>query len=806
MLSGSGAYPSVLARLMWTPAAPALFPCHKHSKTQMPKRWWLFPLLALATIFVAAGLFVGFAIAVAYPKLPSLEALAEYSPKLPMRIFSAEGLLISEFGEERRAVVKLVEVPVTLRQAILAAEDERFYEHGGIDYVGILRALVANFATGETRQGASTITMQVARNFFLSSERTLSRKFNEALLSFKIEHSLSKDQILALYINQIYLGQRAYGFAAAAQAYFGKKLRDLSVAQMAMLAGLPKAPSKFNPVVNLQRATQRQRYVLRRMRELNYLNEPQYQQALAQELELRKESIRASDTHADYFNEMVRQSLFDQYKDKIYTHGIRVFTTLRKADQDAAYAALRKGVMDYDRRHGYRGPEGSKDLPATLDSDTLDDLLADHSDSDDLLAAIVTEVSAQGLTARVRTQEDAVAVSAEGLKLIRNHIGDKASAATRVRRGAIIRVRRNDKGAWEVAQMPQVEAALVALDSSSGAIRALVGGFDFERNKFNHVSQGQRQPGSSFKPFVYSAALEKGYSASTLFNDAPLSFDATETGSTAWEPKNYDGTFDGMMRMRSALTKSKNMVSIRIIRAIGPEYAQQYITRFGFDARRHPPYLTMALGAGSVTPLELAAGYCVFANGGYRVAPYFVARVEDATGKVLVRAMPAQAGAGAPRAIDPRNAFIMFNMMQDVIRAGTGARALQLGRPDIAGKTGTTNDQTDAWFAGIQEQVAAVAWMGFDSPRTLGSDETGSKAALPIWIHYMADALKRVPVASPSIPAGVVSARVNALTGEPDEAGVLEYFYQEHVPTPAAPGETDGSTPASPDQALEESR
>ncbi len=749
----------------------------------MPNRWWLFPVLVLVSLVLASVFFVGFAVALAYPKLPSLEALTQYSPKVPLRIFSDEGLLTGEFGEERRAVVRIQEVPVPLRQAIIAAEDERFYQHGGIDYLGIVRAVLANFTAGEAKQGASTITMQVARNFFLSSEKTFSRKFNEALLAFKIEHSLTKDQILELYINQIYLGQRAYGYAAAAQAYFGKNLKDLSLSEMAMLAGLPKAPSRYNPVVNRQRAVQRQQYVLRRMRELKFITEAQHKGALAEPLLVRKEQSSYA-SHADHFNEMVRQSVYDQYREKTYTHGIRVFTTLNKAHQDAAYFAVRKGILDYDRRHGYRGAEDFQELPKDISEDALDDLLQDREDSDDLHVALVLELSAQRLKA-VRKGGETLEITADGLKLAKAFMGEKAPASKRVRRGAFIRVRKNEKGAWEIAQFPQVEAGLVAMDPESGAIRALVGGFDFVRNKYNHVTQNQRQPGSSFKPFVYSAALEKGFTPATIINDAPLSFDATETGSASWEPKNFDGTYDGPIRMRAALTKSKNLVSIRILRAVGTQYAQDYITRFGFDAKRHPPYLTMALGAGSVTPLELATGYCVFANGGYRVSPYFITRVEDSEGKVLSRAQPSRSGSGAPQAIDPRNAFVMFSMMQDVIRGGTGARALQLGRRDIAGKTGTTNDQMDAWFAGFQKHVTAVAWMGFDTPRSLGPNETGAVAALPLWISYMGAALKSIPEELPRMPEGVVSVRVNPDTGLREEQGadsITDYFYQENLP------------------------
>ena len=748
----------------------------------MPKRWWIYPLLAVVTLATAALLLVGYAAAIIYPTLPSLDALTAYSPKIPLQIYSAEGYLIGEFGEERRALARINEVPDGLRLAILAAEDERFYEHGGVDYIGVLRAALHNFTTGAARQGASTITMQVARNFFLSSEKTFSRKFNEALLAFKIEHSLTKDQILELYINQIYLGQRAYGFASAAQVYFGKNLRDLNIAEMAMLAGLPKAPSRFNPVVNPQRAKERQLYVLRRMRELNFITEAQFEEASKTHVAVRRDQPGFA-THAEYFAEMVRQALYERYQEDAYTKGYKVFTTLSKAHQDAAYAAVRRGVLDYDRRHGYRGAEAYGELKDGVSDEDLEDLLQDHAESDDIYPALVLEANARAVKAYRRGGE-VVEITGDGLKLARPMMGDKAPAARRLRRGALIRVAQVEGGAWEITQLPQVEAALVSLDPTDGAIRALVGGFDFNRNKYNHATQAQRQPGSSFKPFIYSAALEKGFTPATVINDAPLLIDAAETGSVPWEPKNFDSGFDGPIRMRTALTKSKNLVSIRILQAITPQYAQDYISRFGFDPKLHPAYLTMALGAGSVTVLDMAAGYAVFANSGYRITPYFITRIEDANGKLLARAQPVKAAEGAQRVIDSRNAFVMFDMMQDVIRSGTGARAMQLGRSDLAGKTGTTNDQMDAWFAGIQRHLAAVVWMGFDLPKSLGPNETGAFAALPIWIGYMGAVLKDVPQEAPVAPEGVTSAHINPDTGlrDPNGNGMVEWFYQENLP------------------------
>ena len=749
----------------------------------MPKRWWFYPLLALGTLLVAALLLVGYVGAIVYPTLPSLDALTEYNPKIPLRIYSAEGTLIGEFGEERRAVVKIEDVPQALKQAILAAEDERFYEHGGVDYIGVARAALHNFSAGGAKQGASTITMQVARNFFLTKEKTFTRKFNEALLAFKIEHSLAKDQILEIYINQIYLGQRAYGFASAAQVYFGKNLRDLNLGEIAMLAGLPKAPSRYNPVVNLQRAKERQLYVLRRMHELDFIQPAAFEEASQKPVIVQRDQPEFS-TRADFFSEMVRQSIYERYQDEAYTRGFKVYTTLFKEHQDAAYAAVRRGVMEYDKRHGYRGAEGYFDLPQNVTEEGLEDALQEQSDSDDIFPALVLEANPK-LVRAYRRGGETIEISADGLKFARPMIGEKAPNNRKLRRGALIRVQKDEKGVWQIVQLAQVEAALVATDPRDGAIRALVGGFDFYRNKFNHAAQAYRQPGSSFKPFIYSAALEKGFTAATVINDAPLVIDAAETGSVPWEPKNFDATFDGPIRLRTALTKSKNLVSIRILQAIGPQYAQDYITRFGFDPKQHPPYLTMALGAGSVTPLEMATGYSVFANGGYRVAPYFITRVEDASGRVLAKAAPVRADEGAQRSIDSRNAFVMYSIMQDVIRGGTGSRAMSLGRTDLAGKTGTTNDQMDAWFAGFQHDLASVVWVGFDLPRSLGPNETGAVAALPIWIGYMATALKTLPEATPRVPEGVIAARINPETGlraTCSKNTIIEYFYHENLP------------------------
>jgi penicillin-binding protein 1A len=740
-----------------------------------------FPLILLGGFLVTALLVLALIIALAYPNLPSLQALTEYQPKIPLRIYTAEGVQIGEFGEERRAVVAIGDVPAVLKNAIIAAEDERFYEHAGIDYIGVLRAAYANLMAGGRRQGASTITMQVARNFFLSTEKTLTRKLYEALLAFKIEHSLTKEQILELYVNQIYLGQRAYGFGAASQIYFGKSLDKLTLAETAMLAGLPKAPSLYNPIANPQRAKQRQHYVLRRMNELGHITAAEYEEANQAPIRPKRE-VNEYSVHAEFAAEMVRQAIAEHFPDEVYSRGFRVYTTLRKADQEAAYVALRKGVLDYDRRNGYRGPEGFAELPAKPDEDDYEDALAEHSDNDELLAAIVVAADPKQVEAVLRTGEK-ITIAGEPLRFAARALDPKAAPQKRIRRGAIIRVQRDAQGKpWQIAQLPEVEAAFISLDPQDGSVRALVGGFDFNRNKFNHVTQAWRQPGSSFKPFIYSASLEKGFTPATVIPDEPVVLEAEQTGSQRWEPKNFDGKFEGPMRLRTALAKSKNMVSIRILEAIGPKYAQEYVTRFGFEPEKHPPYLTMALGAGSVTAWQMARAYGVFANGGYLIQPYFILKIVDDRGNPLALANPKRAGDESLRVLDPRNAFIMDHMMQDVTRYGTAARATRLGRSDLAGKTGTTNEFVDAWFAGYQPNLVGIAWMGFDQPKTLGRNQTGSVVALPIWIGYMDKALKDIPEAPRTVPVGVVSVPVLGVLGEGKLAP--EFFYQEAVPPP----------------------
>ncbi|WP_438860795.1 penicillin-binding protein 1A [Burkholderia cenocepacia] len=728
-----------------------------------PKKrpWWQKVLLGFAAmcvaLVVAGGLVLGYALVVAWPNMPSLDALTDYRPKVPLRIYTSDHVLIGEFGEERRDVVHFKDVPDSLKKAILAIEDARFYDHGGVDLTGIIRAGFVALTNGHASQGASTITMQVARNFFLSSEKTYTRKIYEMLLAYRIERALTKDQILEVYMNQIYLGQRAYGFASAARVYFGKDLKDITLAEAAMLAGLPKAPSAYNPVVNPKRAKVRQEYILQRMLELNFITREQYDEAAAQPLVV-KGPGRDFSVHAEYVAEMVRQMMYAQYREETYTRGFNVVTTIDSADQQVAYTALRKGIMDYERRHGYRGPEGFIELPAGADDreQAIDDALLEHPDNGELIAAVVTAASPRQITVAFIDGSTAT-IEGDNLRFASGALSANAQPNRRIRPGAIVRVVKNDAGKWSITQLPQVEGAFLSIVPQDGAIRSLVGGFDYNKNKFNHVTQAWRQPGSSFKPFIYSASLDKGLGPATVINDGPLYFSAAETGGQPWEPKNYGGGFEGPMSMRTALQRSRNLVSIRILNHIGTKYAQQYITRFGFDAERHPAYLPMALGAGQVTPLQMAGAYSVFANGGYRVNPYLIAEVTDPNGAVVARAQPLVAEQNAPRAIDARNAYVMNSLLQSVAQRGTGARTNVLKRTDLAGKTGATNDSHDAWFAGYQHTLAAIAWIGYDNPRSLGDRETGGGLSLPVWIDYMGAALKGVPEFKPTVPEGVES-------------------------------------------------
>ncbi|WP_396429443.1 penicillin-binding protein 1A [Limnohabitans sp.] len=699
---------------------------------------------------------LGVAMIMAYPNLPDISDLAEYKPKLPLRVFTADGHLMGEFGEERRNLTPIKDIPQVMKDAVLSIEDNRFYQHGGVDYLGILRAGIANIGRLKS-QGASTITMQVARNVYLSSEKTYTRKIYEILLTYKLEHLLTKDQILEIYMNQIFLGNRSYGFASASESYFGKALKDITIAEAAMLAGLPKAPSAFNPIVNPKRARSRQLYIIERMEENGYITAQQASAAKTETLSLRSSGHRKI-LHAEFVAETVRQMVFAQYGDETYTRGLNVFTTVQSEEQIAAYNALRQGLMDFERRQVYRGPEKFITLPddPKQAEDAIDGALEDHPDNGNVMSAVVLQAYPTKVVV-VRQNSEQITITGAGLTHAQSGLSDKAPAAKQIRKGAVIRIVQAANAQWEITQLPEVEGALVAMTPQSGAIRALVGGFDFAKNKFNHVTQAWRQPGSSFKPFIYSASLEAGLSPTTQINDSPLFFDGGVTGGQPWEPKNYDGKFDGPMSMRTGLSKSKNMVSIRILQAVGPRAAQQWVTRFGFDEDKHPPYLTMALGAGSVTVMQMATGYSVFANGGYLVRPHLITRITDHKNRVLVDSPPTPLSEDTPRAIPERNAFVMSSLLQEVTRSGTAARAQSLlKRQDVYGKTGTTNDAMDAWFAGYHPQVAAVVWIGYDNPRKLGDRETGGGLSLPVWIKYMETALQSMPSTSIRVPEGVV--------------------------------------------------
>ena len=750
---------------------------------------WL-AALGAAALFTLA-LLISLALAVAYPNLPEIGNLTDYRPKLPLRVISADGVLLGEFGEERRIFMPIAQTPKVMQEAVLAIEDARFYRHNGVDYLGVLRAGLAQFNKAKS-QGASTITMQVARNFYLSTEKTFTRKIYEILLALKIERQLSKQQILEVYMNQIFLGQRAYGFAAASEIYFGKPLSAVTIAEAAMLAGLPQAPSAYNPVSNPKRATRRQQYIIDRMEANGFITEEQAEAARNEVLKLREPT--EAGVHAEHVAETVRQLIHSQYGNETTTRGLNVQVTVDAADQAVAYRALRRGLLDYERRQVYRGPEGHVDLPA--DPTALDtriaEALADHPDNDELKAAVVLEASARKVVAVLQSGES-ISITGDGLKPVASGLADKAESQKQIRRGAVVRAVRNAKGDWSLTQVPEVEGAFVAMDTRSGGIRALVGGFDFGKSKFNHVTQAWRQPGSSFKPFIYSAALEKGFTAQTIVNDAPLFFDAGTTGSQPWEPKNYDGKFEGPMPLKTALAKSKNMVSIRVLQSTGAKFAQNWITRFGFDADKHPAYLTMALGAGSVTPLQMASGYSVFANGGYHVNPLLITRITDNRGNVLQQSAPPVIDE-AMRTIDARNAFVMSQLLGEVARSGTAAKVWQaFKRMDLAGKTGTTNDSMDAWFAGFQPNLAAVVWIGYDNPRKLGDKETGGGLALPVWMEYMAHALRKLPEMAPVVPAGLVQRGPDWIFEEfASGGGVSSVGLEDKLPEAPSPDERKG--------------
>ena len=749
----------------------------------------LTPLFGIGLVGVAI---IGVIVAVTYPKLPSMDELRNYQPKLPLEVFSADGVLLGQFGTEHRIFITYNQTPKMLVNAILAAEDERFFRHGGVDYIGIVRAMITNLTSGHVQSGASTITMQVARNFFLSSTKTFSRKFNEVLLAYKIEKSLTKEQILELYINQIFLGHRSYGFAEAAITYFGKPLDKLTIAEYAVLAGLPKAPSAYNPVVNKKRSHLREMYVLRRMKQLDFITETQYSDAINQKINVIKGSTHDATDFGGYVSEMIRQILYARYGESIYVHGYKVYTTIDSKLQEVGYVALRKGLLQYDRSRGYKGAEKQLNLNKFLVNNQIPDnmplsMFDGIADFGDLLAAIVINVDKKMIKAKIRNGND-IEITGDDLNFVRKYLssgGDK-----QIQPGAVIRVQNVD-GKWHINQIPEVEGALISMDPKNGAIKTLIGGFDFTRNGFNHVTQAKRQPGSGFKPFIYSAALNKGLTAATIIDDSPACYPNGTGGS--WCPRNSDGEFLGPLSLRQALTKSRNAVTVKIISQITPHYAIDYVTKFGFDKSQFQPYLPMALGSNEVTPLQMAQAYGVFATGGHMVQPYIIDRITDNNGTIIAKTEVTDTTKETQPVIDPRNAFIMNSILQDVARYGTGARSYrELKRNDIAGKTGTTTEARDVWFNGYTPNLVTITWMGYDQPKSLGTHAFGASLALPIWIDFMRFALKNSPETFIPMPPGII-VKPNSTWNDHDE-----YFIDEnYVPNNEEPGVSGNSIQAS---------
>ena len=748
-----------------------------------------------------------------YPQLPSLDKVLNYQPQQALQVYTSDKVEIAQFGTERRDYLPIAQIPPLMQHAVVAVEDARFRQHMGIDPIGIARAIVVNL-TGSHSQGASTITQQVARTFFLSSRKTLERKVKEAMLALKMEQLLSKDQILELYMNQIYLGHRAYGFGAAAQVYFGKTLDKLSVAEAAMLAGLPQNPGYANPITNFERARKRQLLVLGRMRDTGVITEAQFNAAKAEKLQVR--SLSQGRIHAEYVAEMARQTVVERFGLQVYSQGMKVYTSLRAADQRAAYEAVRNGVLAYDRRQPYRGPEGEEDLPpAPADEEQAATLaLKDYQDDEDLRPALVTAASPHELVARLASGEQ-VRLSGEAIRWGQAALSPRAPADLAIRRGAVIRLRRlalkpGAEPVWTLSQWPDVQAALVSLLPDTGRITALVGGFDFGEQQFNHATQGWRQPGSSFKPFLYSAAVENGVMPATVVNDAPISVPGVGD-QPAWEPKNSPNVYDGPLTLRQALAKSKNLVSVRLVQFLGVQKALDWVTHFGFDKDKQPSNLTLALGSGSTSPLQLASAYGVFANGGYLLPPVLIERITDAQGKVLFEAPPPPTLADTERVVPERNAFIINSLLQEVTRSGTAARAQEaLHRTDLFGKTGTTNDAVDGWFAGFQPSQVAVVWMGYDQPRSLGSGESGGGVSLPIWIDFMRQVLKGKPEASYPVPSGVARIADEWTYLDPPAQGFVTRIGFDDEISAASPasaasqpasGPVLGPTPAAADQA-----
>ena len=791
----------------------------------LPQKPWQIALFAVTGMFVL-GVFLTAAVAlVLTPTLPSLDDLSENRLKVPLRVYSAEGTLLAEFGEERRIPIKVADVPPQLIRAILAAEDDAFYYHQGVDFQGILRAAINNLRRGRTSEGASTITMQVARNYFLSPEKTYARKIKEVLLAFKIEREFSKDQILELYLNKIFLGSRAYGFAAAAQIYFGKNLNELTLPEMALLAGLPKAPSRYNPLANPDSALERRAYVLRRMLKLGVIDETVFTESLNAPLGASRHALRFS-VDGPFVAEMVRQFMVEKYTESSYADGYHVYTTIRVKDQQAADAALRKALLAYDRRHGWRGPAGRESTSRKTETSRLDELLKDYPSVGNLIPAIIKHSDEKQAIAYIQDGSSielglpAVAWAAQ--QIDEDTLGPAPKRVNDVLRvGDVVYLEHLNDDEWKLAQVPDVEGGLVAIDPKNGAILALSGGFDFRRNQYNHVALAQRQPGSSFKPFIYSAALEKGFTPASLISGAPIVVEDVSL-EDEWRPEDYSRKFFGPTRLRKALALSLNLVSVRLLRAITPEYAAEYMGRFGFSPEKLPKNLSLTLGTAEATPLQMASAFAVFANGGFRIEPYLIARIEDAKHNILEQANPvavcpdcpapgsvaggttpgmgevgqrrerlprgawsapsAPAARHAEQAITPQNSFLMTSILRDTVSYGTAQSANVLNRKDLAGKTGTTNDHRDAWFNGFNSDLVAISWVGFDQNQPLGKGETGGRAALPMWIDYMRVVLDDLPEKPLVPPAGIVTAHINRETGKPaaasDPNAMLEYFIE----------------------------
>ena len=778
---------------------------------------------------VFCGLVLSFSGAFLYlsPSLPSVESLRSIQLQIPLRVYSSDAKLIAEFGEMRRSPIAFADIPQDFISALLAAEDDNFANHYGVDLTSLMRAATQIVKSGQIQTGGSTITMQVAKNFFLTSERSFSRKINEILLALQIERELSKNEILELYVNKIYLGNRAYGIEAAAQVYYGKSIRDTSLAQMAMIAGLPKAPSRFNPLVNPTRALERRDWILGRMYSLGRIDKQRYDEALAEPINV-SYHVPAPELVAPYIAEMARAEMVGRYGSEAYTEGFNVTTTVPSDLQIAANSAVREGLITYDQRHGYRGPESR--LPGMTKENWLSEL-SKQTSLGGLEPAIVTSVEKSGILVLLRSGEEQ-AVAWDSMKWARpflntNSLGPRPQQPADVSQiGDLIRVQRQDDGSLRFVQLPAAQSALVSLDPNNGAIRALVGGFSFEQSNYNRAAQAKRQPGSSFKPFVYSAALDKGYTAATLVNDAPIVF-ADDALSQVWRPKNDNNTFLGPIRLREALYRSRNLVSIRLLQDLGINSTLSYIERFGFERKDLPPNLSLALGTASLTPMEIAEGWSTFANGGYKIEPYLIERIEDRNGKQLFNANPAQTPAGieqlaqqrsttlivgdqplpaepilAEQIIDGRTAYIMTSMLQDVIKRGTGRRAMAMGRDDLAGKTGTTNESKDSWFSGYNADYITTVWAGFDQPESLGRNEYGGTVALPIWISYMGAALKDKPSHLLPEPEGLLTLRVDPHSGRaatPDTPDAyFELFKSEDSPPPMGEFDPGMSIPGSP--------